>query len=139
MNIIIKKIKKIKLIHIIILLFFILNLFILKSYPFVHSDEAWLSGLSRNILERKDFTVTEAFFDLMPRNPHAVKFFFHSLQIFIIKIFGYHIFSLRLISLAAGSLSLYIFYKIASLIVSSKIVSILGTVILAADIHYIYS
>jgi 4-amino-4-deoxy-L-arabinose transferase-like glycosyltransferase len=138
MKFIINIFKKIKLIHIIILLFFALNLFILKSYPFIHSDEAWLSGLSRNILESKDFTVTEDFFDLMPRNPHAIKIFFHSLQIVFIKIFDYSIFTVRLISLIASLLSLYFFYKISIFISSSKIISIFGTLIIAVDIHYIY-
>ncbi len=139
MNFIIKIFQKIKLIHIIILLFFILNLFTLKTYPFVHSDEAWLSGLSRNILQAKDFTVTETFFDLMPRNPHAVKIFFHSLQIVFIKIFNYNIFSVRLISLISAVLSLYFFYKINILNTNSKILSTLGTLIIAVDIHYIYT
>jgi 4-amino-4-deoxy-L-arabinose transferase-like glycosyltransferase len=139
MKFIINIFKKIKLIHIIILLFFALNLFILKSYPFIHSDEAWLSGLSRNILESKDFTVTEDFFDLMPRNPHAIKIFFHSLQIVFIKIFDYSIFTVRLISLIASLLSLYFFYKISIFISSSKIISIFGTLIIAVDIHYIYT
>lgn len=139
MKFIIKIIKKINLIHLLILLFFILNLFTLKTYPFVHSDEAWLSGLSRNIMQTKYFTVTEAFFDLMPRNPHAIKIFFHSLQIIFIKIFNYNIFSVRLISLIAAVLSLYLFYKINILNTNSKILSILGTLIIAADIHYIYT
>jgi len=66
---------KIKIIHIILVLFFIFNLLILCSYPFVHSDEAWLSGLSRQMLESRSFSVTEPFFDLLPRNPHALKIF----------------------------------------------------------------
>lgn len=135
----IKMFKKIKLIHILIFLFFILNLFILTSYPFVHSDEAWLSGLSRNILESGDFTVTESFFDLMPRNPHAIKIFFHSLQIVFIKIFTYSIFSMRLLSLAAASLSLYLFYKISRLIVGSDKLSIPAVLVMAVDIHFLYS
>ncbi|MFW5794592.1 MAG: ArnT family glycosyltransferase [Bacillota bacterium] len=139
MKFIINIFKKIKLIHIIILLFFVLNLFILKSYPFIHSDEVWLSGLSRNILESKDFAVTEDFFDLMPRNPHAIKIFFHSLQIVFIKIFDYSIFTVRLVSLIASILSLYFFYKISLFISSSKIISIFGTLIIAVDIHYIYT
>jgi 4-amino-4-deoxy-L-arabinose transferase-like glycosyltransferase len=139
MKFIIKIFNKIKIIYILILLFFLLNLFTLSDFPFVHSDEAWLSGLSRNILQTKDFTVTESFFDLMPRNPHAVKIFFHSLQIVFIKIFNYTIFSVRLISLTAAAISLYLFYKINILNTNSNILSILGTLLIALDIHYIYT
>jgi hypothetical protein len=31
--------------------YFFVNLTFLADYPFVHSDEAWLSGLTRNMME----------------------------------------------------------------------------------------
>lgn len=130
---------KIKIIHIILALFFIINLFILSSYPFVHSDEAWLSGLSRQMLESRSFSVTEPFFDLLSRNPHALKIFFHSLQILFMKIFGYRIFAFRLISLISAVISLYLFYKIANIITNSKILTLSAVLMLAIDIHFIYS
>ncbi|PUU87825.1 MAG: hypothetical protein CI947_2099, partial [Halanaerobium sp.] len=117
------KFNKIKEFHL-ILLFFIINIFFLTNFPFIHSDEAWLSGLSRQIMQTKDLASTEAFFDLMPRHPHAVKIFFHLLQIMFIKLFDYQIFTFRLISLLAGSFSLYIFYKISFLITNSKKLSL---------------
>lgn len=46
-----------------IVFYFSINLYFLTDFPFVHSDESWLSGLSRNILEKGSFGVTEAFFD----------------------------------------------------------------------------
>ncbi len=122
-----------------ILIFFIINLFFLTNFPFIHSDEAWLSGLSRQIMLTGNFASTEAFFDLLPRHPHAVKIFFHLLQIIFIKFFNYKIFTFRLISLLAGSLSLYFFYKISFLITKSKISSLGVLIILAVDIHFIYS
>lgn len=133
-----KKLNKIKAWHL-ILLFFILNLIFLTNFPFVHSDEAWLSGLSRQILEQKTFKTTETFFDLLPRHPHAIKAFFHSIQIIFIKLFTYNIFSFRLISLISGSLSLFIFYKISYLITKSKSLSLASIVILAVEIQFIYS
>jgi len=93
-----------------LLLFFIANLLSLTKFPFIHSDEPWLSGLSRNIMENKNYSVTETFFDLYERNPHAIKSIFHTIQIFFIKLFGYNIFSIRLVSLTFGVLSLLYFY-----------------------------
>ena len=132
------KFNQIKAWHL-ILLFFILNLFVLTNFPFIHSDEAWLSGLSRQIMQTENLTSTETFFDLLPRHPHAFKIFFHLLQIIFIKIFDYQIFTFRLISLLAGSLSLYFFYKISFLIIKSKTLSLGSLIILAVDIHFIYS
>ena len=131
--------KNIKVIHLILVIFFISNLFILTNFPFVHSDEAWLSGLSRHIMESKSLEVTEPFFDLKPRSPHAIKIFFHFIQIIFIKIFSYNIFNMRLISLITGTTSLYIFYKIVKLLTKSKLLQNLAVVLLAVDIHYIYS
>ena len=115
--------KKIEARHI-ILLFFIFNLFFLTNFPFVHSDEAWLSGLSRQIMQTKNPASTEAFFDLLPRQPHAIKILFHLLQIIFIQFFDYKIFTFRLISLLTGSLSLFIFYKISFFITKSKKLSL---------------
>lgn len=132
------KLNKIKAWHI-ILIFFIINLSFLTVFPFIHSDEAWLSGLSRQIMVSGNLASTESFFDLLPRKPHAIKSFFHLFQIIFIKIFGYKIFAFRLISLLAGSLSLYIFYKLSLLMTKSKILSLASLIILAVDIHFIYS
>ena len=130
--------KKIEARHI-ILLFFIFNLFFLTNFPFVHSDEAWLSGLSRQIMQTKNPASTEAFFDLLPRQPHAIKILFHLLQIIFIQFFDYKIFTFRLISLLTGSLSLFIFYKISFFITKSIKISLGALIILALDIHFIYS
>jgi len=132
------KFKKIKAWHL-ILLFFIINILFLTNFPFIHSDEAWLSGLSRKIMENNNLASTESFFDLLPRNPHALKIFFHLLQIIFIKFGSYKIFTFRLISLLAGTLALYIFYKIVFLITKSRSLSLGALLILAADIHFIYS
>lgn len=124
---------------ILLFIYFLLNLNFLTNFPFVHSDESWLSGLSRNILETKDFSSTETFFDLYLRNPHALKIIFHSIQIVFIKLLGYNIFSVRLISLLFGSLTLYYFYKLCNEIFHSKRKSIIASIFLAMDIQFIYS
>lgn len=129
---------KIKSWHI-ILFFFLLNIFFLENFPFVHSDEAWLSGLSRQIMQTGNLSSTESFFDLLPRHPHAVKIFFHLLQILFIKISGYNIFTFRLISLLSSSLAAFFFYKITIFITKSKKLSLAALLILIADIHFIYS
>ena len=90
------------LLFITIISYISLNLIYLDKFPFVHSDEPWLSGLSKNMLENTSLSVTEPFFDLMPRYPHALKVVFHLIQIPFIYFFGYNIFSVRLISLIFG-------------------------------------
>jgi 4-amino-4-deoxy-L-arabinose transferase-like glycosyltransferase len=124
---------------IIILGFFLTNLIILTQFPFIHSDEAWLSGLSRQIAATHNLKSTENFFDLMPRHPHAIKIFFHLIQISFSKIFGYHIFTFRLISLLAGTAALYFFYRLAQLVTADNYLSALAILTLAVDIHFIYS
>ncbi len=122
-----------------ILLYFIINLFFLTKFPFVHSDEPWLSGLSRNILEKSSFSVTETFFDLYERNPHAIKSLFHLIQICFLKLFGYSVFTFRLISLIFGTLSLWFFYKLCSLLFKSTNIAFFITFLLALDIQFIYA
>lgn len=126
-------------IYVILITYFIANLFFLTNYPFIHSDESWLSGLSRNMLEKRDLSVTETFFDLYPRNPHAIKTIFHLIQILFIKGLGYSIFTVRLISLITGTISLYLFYKLSLLLFKSKKLSLLAAVLLGLDIQYIYA
>ena len=58
-----------------LLLFGVISLCFLESFPFVHSDESWLAGLSRAMLEEKSIRVTEPFFDARPRYPHGIKLF----------------------------------------------------------------
>ncbi len=94
-----------------LLAYFILNLLFLTRYPLVHSDESWLAGLTRNMLATGNPGVTEPFFDLKPRYPHAIKILFHLLQMPFILVFGYTVFSVRLLSLLAGVAALYLFYR----------------------------
>ncbi len=131
--------KKLRAIHIIIIIFFLTNLLFLTNFPFIHSDEAWLSGLSRNILEKKDLSTTEPFFDLYPRHPHAIKILFHLIQITFLKPMGYNIFTFRFLSLLTGTIALYIFYKLAKKFTNTTILANLATIMMGLDIQFIYA
>ncbi len=120
-------------------IYFIINLMVLTRFPFVHSDEPWLSGLSRNIADNGSYSVTETFFDLFDRNPHAIKIFFHTIQIIFIKIFGYKIFSIRLASLIFAMLTLYFFYKLCKTIFQSERMAFTASLLLSLDVQYIYA
>ena len=91
--------------------FFALNLSSLTRFPLVHSDEAWLAGLTRHMMEEGSFGVTEPFFDLKPRYPHAIKLLFHLMQMPFLSAFGHGAWSARLLSLLGGVLALYLFFR----------------------------
>lgn len=82
----------------------------LKTFPYVHSDESWLSGLSRTILDKKTFNTSEAFFDTYPRAIHGLRLVFVAFQGFFIKIFGYSITTMRSLSLVLSFLVLGVLY-----------------------------
>ncbi len=110
----------------------------LTRFPFVHSDEAWLAGLSRDMQTAGGFGVTESFFDLKPRVPHAVRILFHALQTVFIRLFGYEISSVRLLSLAAGLACLLILYYIGKRLGGAWIGA--GLMILVSlDMSFIYA
>lgn len=134
------KLYSLRLLPWLFLVFYVLiNILYLTRFPFVHSDESWLSGLSRNIMETGDFGVTETFFDLKPRHPHAIKILFHTLQILFIRLLGYEIFTVRLFSFSFGLLTLFWFYKLCQGIFASKKLACAGAVLLALDVQYIYA
>ena len=118
---------------------FLLNLSFLTQFPFMHSDESWLSTLSRDMLMQRDFGVTESVFDLVPRYPHAIKIIFHTIQIAFIQIFSYSLFTVRLISLIFGTATLYFFYQLINEITDSKWLAGLGVFLVAVDVQFIYA
>lgn len=138
MNRLIQLLKQ-KYMYILFFLYIILSVSALTTFPFVHSDESWLSGLSRNMLEKKDFSVTETFFDLKIRNPHAIKILFHSIQMLFIKILGYDIFTFRFISFIFGIASLFLIYRISLLIFHSKTLAFFTAALLAVDVQFVYA
>ncbi|MBN2875123.1 MAG: hypothetical protein JXM71_08505, partial [Spirochaetales bacterium] len=99
-------------INLYIFIYLFLSVPSLSSYPSVHSDEPWLSGLSRAWLNEGSFTVTEPFFDLIPRAPHALKVIFHGVQALVFAIFGYGSVQTRTISLLFGLATLIMFHKL---------------------------
>jgi len=135
----INKIKKDKFLIIFIISYIMINILFLTKFPFVHSDESWTSGLSRNIMESKSFAVTESFFDLYPRYPHAIKIIFQGMQIVFIKFIGYKVFSVRLISLLFSGVTLYFYYKICKYIFKDKEKAIIPVVLLSFDVQFIYA
>lgn len=130
--------KKVKSIHLYLVSYFTVNILFLNMYPFMHSDESWLSNLSRNILQNKSFKVTESVFDLYPRFPHSIKILFHSIQIIFLKLFGYNLFTFRLISLIFGCIGLYFFYRILSKY-CTKNIALIYTILLSLNIQFIYA
>lgn len=84
----------------------------LLIFPFVHSDEIWLGGLSQTFLAEGKLLVSEPFFDLFPRYPHLMKVFFHLLQTIFIQLFGYRLFSFRLLSYIVSLFCIIIFYRL---------------------------
>ncbi len=115
------------------------NVFFLEQFPFMHSDEAWLSGLSQTVLKEGRFDLTEPFFDLYPRNPHAIKIIFVAIQAFVINLFGHSLFNMRMISLVSGLFSLCLFYKIVINRFKNRNFALLATCLLAVDIQFIYA
>lgn len=111
----------------------------LTDYPFVHSDESWLAGLSRDMLHAGSLGVTESFFDAKIRYPHAVKSLFHLLQIGFIRIFGYSAESVRLLSLAGGLLLLIAFYLLIKRVTGKEKTALAVTVIFSLDTEFIYA
>lgn len=124
-----------------LLIWFAVNLLFLTDFPFVHSDEPWLSGLSRSIIEKGSLSTTEDFFDLWERNPHSLKILFHILQIFAIRLMGYSLFTVRLISLTGGVISLFLFYKLSENILThrhNKMIALATTIWMSCDVQFIY-
>jgi len=130
------KIKNKKL-YIFLTIYFFINLIFLTRFPFMHSDESWLSGLSRNIAENKSLAVTETFFNLAPRYPHAIKSIFHLGQVLFMYLFGYTLFTFRLISLLFSLISIYLFNIITQKTIKNN--SFMFTIIFALDIQFIYA
>lgn len=111
----------------------------LTDFPWIHSDESWLAGLTRNMAELSDFSATEPFFDARPRYPHAIKILFHALQMLFLSIGGYSVATVRLLSLLAGVLSLFFFYLTAKKLLNHPFTAFILMVLFSADIQFIYA
>ena len=119
-------------------IWFVLGLLFLDKFPFMHSDESWLSGLSRAMMSSGP-GVTEPFFDLLPRYPHAIKILFHAVQMPFILVMGYNLFAVRLVSLVFGTAALYVFYRLCRVLFKGEIKALIMTAVLSFDVQFIYA
>ncbi len=110
----------------------------LTRFPFVHSDECWLSGLSKDMLASRSLGVTESFFNAKTRYPHAIKSIFHLLQQGMLLVFGATPFSMRFLSLFAAIGFLLLFYFLLKRLTENKILAFLLLLFTAGDIWFVY-
>lgn len=121
------------------ILYTLLSLLTLTRFPLIHSDEAWLAGLTQTMMAKGSLFTTESFFDLMPRTPHLIKVFYHGLQIPLIHLFGYHIFSVRLLSLIALLAGMIILYKWLTQQNINPVHKLLLVILITSHIQIIYA
>lgn len=112
------------------------SLLFLVRYPMMHSDESWLSGLSRAMMQR-GLNTTEPFFDLFPAYPNAISVLFNLIQMAFIAVFGYNLFSVRLISLIFGAATLIVFHALMLHLTGSAKKSLAATAVLSLDVQFI--
>ena len=134
-----KKINARKVVYLFILLYFAVNLLTLMDFPFIHSDELWLRGLTDEMLFKRSFLVTEPFYDLYPRVIHPFRWFFHSLQALFFLCLGSSIFTARLLSLVSGASALFVFHLILEEQLESKNTAVLATMALGLNVQFLYS
>jgi len=111
----------------------------LVSFPFVHSDEAWLSGLTRHMINTGTLKTTEPFFIEYPRVIHGLRLIFIGFQAVFIKMFGYSITSVRALSLMVSLIALFFTKKILEFYKFSTIETLLALLILSLNIQFIYA
>lgn len=128
-----------KVVYLFIFFYLAVNLLTLTDFPFVHSDELWLRGLTDEMLSKRSFLVTEPFYDLYPRIIHPFRWFFHFLQAGFFLCFGSSVFSARLLSLASGACALLVFHLIMEEQLESKSIAVLCTLALGLNVQFLYS
>lgn len=121
-----------------IVIYLTLNLLFLVQFPMMHSDESWLSGLTRNMMQ-SGLNVSEPFFDQLPAYPNAVSIVFNFIQMAFITVFGYSLFTVRLVSLVFGAATLLVFYGLILHLSGSVKKSLAAAVILSFDIQFVYA
>lgn len=122
-----------------ITLFSLISLSFLTLFPYVHSDESWLAGLTRAMMTEKSPAATEPFFDAKPRHPHSIKILFHLLQMIPLSLFGYSAFSVRLVSWAAGAVALWFAFLAGGRLLDSEKKGLLVMAVFSADIQFLYA
>lgn len=125
-----------------LVLYFGFSMTTLVSFPFVHSDESWLSALTRDMMAQGSFSVTESSFDLYPREPHAIKTLFHLMQMPLFLAFGYSVGSARLLSLLCSILALLVFYLVVRSLEGpgpERLLAVLFPIFLSLDAQFLYA
>lgn len=90
-------------------------------------------------MQWRSLAVTEPFFNLKPRYPHAIKSLFHLLQMPLIALFGYRIFSVRLLSLLGGCAVLILFRSAVRRLSMGEAAPLFAAILLACDIQFVYA
>lgn len=122
------------------MLYLLFHLLTLCSFPFAHSDEAWLASLSRTMLQSGELSATEEFFHITPRYAHAIRILFHILQFPFILI-SFSLISVRLFSLLCGlgtiifMVRLGLFFKEEG---ETRFLYLIPALLLGIDIQFIY-
>lgn len=127
------------LIPIFFLLYFIINLCFLVDFPFIHSDESWLSGFTRHVMTTGSFKVSEPFFIEYPRAIHGLRIVFVSLQTLFIQLLGYTPFSVRLLSLVASIVTLWFVNLILKYLKWPSLFRVLSLLLISLQIQFIYA
>lgn len=120
-----------------VFIYVILSIVSLTYFPFMHSDEGWLASLSRSISVERNIGATEDFFHEVGRNPHAVKSLFHLIQLPFTAA-SFTLFSVRLLSLLAGLVTLFFLFKSSILLFHNKLFAVFIVILAALDIQFIY-
>jgi len=124
--------------YLLLLVYSIVSLVTLTEFPLVHSDEAWLALMSKEMVEKKSIFLTESFFDLMPRTVHTMKSLYHIIQGLMISFFGFSLFNVRSISLIASLLTVIQLYHILILHFKRKVFSSLMALASASSVYFVY-
>lgn len=122
-----------------IFLFSLVSLCFLECFPYVHSDESWLAGLSRAMMEEGSIKATEPFFDWKPRYPHGIKTVFHLMQMGMISVFGYGVRAVRLLSWTGGAAVLWMCFLSGERLLDSGKKGFFLMVVFSLDIQFLYA
>ena len=124
---------------------FLLSLYVLASFasimqfPVIHSDELWLNGIASEMALQKSLAITEPFYDLYPRTIHPFRWLYNGLIILVRPVLGSSIRSIRTLSFIFAITSLILLYKILKVSIKNEILPLIGSILLAINIQFIYS
>ncbi len=118
---------------------FLVNLLTLNAYPLMHSDESWLAALTATMMNNVDLMATEPFFDLAPRAPHTLKTLYHLLQMPYLKLFGYNLTSVRLLSLCLATGAVIVLFSIFDQKSKSPLIGLFSVMLITLNSQFVYA